>query len=75
MIIRPDVDLTKDEVRELGAFSDVYIDMLFDAGQEVVKRKCSEYIQRDGVTIFDKVRNSIESDGRSQNDATWEVCK
>lgn len=73
MIIRPDVDLTKEEVKELGAFSDVYIDMLFDAGQEVVKRKCSEYIQRDGVTIFDKVRNSIKSDGCGQNDATWKV--
>lgn len=73
MIIRPDKDLTKEEVKELGAFSDMYIDMMFNAGQEVVKRKCSEYIQRDGVTIFDKVRNSLKSNRRSQNDAAWEV--
>lgn len=73
MIIRPDRDLTKEEVKELGAFSDAYIDMMFDSGQEVVKRKCSEYIQREGLTIFDKVRDTIESDGRSQNDTTWEV--
>lgn len=75
MIIRPDKDLTKEEVKELGAFSDMYIDMMFDAGQEVVKRKCAEYIQRDGVTIFDKVRNSLEGNGCGQNDTTWKVCK
>lgn len=75
MIIRPDKNLTKEEVKELGAFSDMYIDMMFDAGQEVVKRKCSEYIQRDGVTIFDKVRNSIKSNGCSQNDSARKVCQ
>ena len=44
MIIRPDVDLTKEEVRELGAFNDVYIDLMFEAGQDLVKLKCKEYI-------------------------------
>ena len=57
MIIRPDRDLTKAEVKELGAFNDVYIDMMFDAGQDVVKRKCSEYIQRDGIEIYEQKRN------------------
>ena len=75
MIIRPDKNLSKEEVKELGAFSDVYIDMMFEAGQEVVKRKCSEYIQREGLTIFDKVRDSIKSNGRGQNDATRKVCE
>lgn len=75
MIIRPDRELTKEEVKELGAFSDEYIDIMFEAGQEVVKRKCSEYIQREGLTIFDKVRDSIEGDGCGQNDTAWQVRK
>ena len=52
MIIRPDVDLTKEEVRELGAFNDIYIDLLFEAGQEVVKRKCIEFIKREGIVTY-----------------------
>ena len=51
MIIRPDRDLTKEEVRELGAFNEHYITLLFESGQETVKRKCIEYIRREGVTI------------------------
>lgn len=57
MIIRPDKDLTRSEVEELGAFSDVYIDMMFESGQDVVKRKCKEYIQRDGVVIYEQARD------------------
>ena len=53
MIIRPDVDLTKDEVKDLNAFNDAYIELMFNAGQEVVKRKCIEYIRRDGLTKYD----------------------
>ena len=52
MIIRPDVDLTKEEVRELNAFNDTYIDMLFEAGQDVVKRKCIEIIKREGIVTY-----------------------
>ena len=53
MIIKPDKDLTKDDVKELDAFSDVYIDMMFEAGQDVVKRKCIEFIRREGIVTYD----------------------
>lgn len=53
MIIRPDRDITKQEVKELGAFNDIYIDLMFEAGQDLVKRKCIEYIRRDGLTKYD----------------------
>lgn len=43
MIIKKDVDLTKEEVRELGIFNDVYIDKLFEEGQDAVKLKCKEF--------------------------------
>ena len=45
MIIKKDVDLTKEEVRALGIFNDIYIDILFEHGQDAVKLKCKEYTE------------------------------